>query len=359
MKIMTQWRFLPIVAGCLLLGLASGCTTAPKTANKYTFFPPSPDVPRIQFLTSFASDTDLGRHGSFADWLTGEQKTANPLVKPYGLAVHDGNVFVCDTVANVIEVFNMRKNRAAIFAPEGEGKMRLPQNISIDQDGTRYVADTGRAQVLIYGPDGTFMEALGKKDEMKPTDVAITANRLYITDLINHCVKVYSKVDHKLLFAIPLDAKSGEGKLFSPTNLAVDQNNGRLLVSDLGGNVVQVYDLDGKFLRTIGGAGVAAGRFARPKGVAVDRQGLTYVVDAATQVVQIFDTEGRLLLFFAQAGASTQGEVILPAVVKVDYDNIGYFQKFIAPGHQCDYLIFVTSQFGGQKVSVYGFLKQK
>ena len=109
----------------------------------------------------------------------------------------------------------------------------------------------------------------------------------------------------------------------------------------------------------IGHAGVAPGMFARPKGVAVDRQGLAYVVDAATQVVQIFDTEGRLLLFFAQAGASAQGEVVLPATVKVDYDNISYFQKFVAPGRQLDYLIFVTSQFGGQKVSVYGFLKQK
>jgi hypothetical protein len=99
--------------------------------------------------------------------------------------------------------------------------------------------------------------------------------------------------------------------------------------------------------------------FARPKGVAVDRQGITYVVDAATQVVQLFDMQGRLLLYFAQAGASAQGDVVLPAVVKVDYDNVSYFQKYVAPGRQCDYLIFVTSQFGGQKVSVYGFLKQK
>ena len=122
--------------------------------------------------------------------------------------------------------------------------------------------------------------------------------------------------------------------------------------------MVQVYDLEGKYLRTIGRQGVAAGLFARPKGVAVDRQGLAYVVDAATQVVQIFDTEGRLLLFFGQAGASTQGEVILPAAVKVDYDNLSYFQKYVAPGYQCEYLILVTSQYGGQKVSVYGFLKK-
>jgi DNA-binding beta-propeller fold protein YncE len=172
-------------------------------------------------------------------------------------------------------------------------------------------------------------------------------------------VKVFNKADRSFLFSIPADNKTAKGKLLSPTNLALDEEQGRLLISDTGGNCVQIYDLDGNYIRGIGHAGVAPGMFARPKGIAVDRQGLIYVVDAATQVVQIFDMEGRLLLFFGQAGASTQGEVILPAAVKVDYDSVGYFQKFLTPGKQCEYLIYVTSQFGGQKVTVYGFLKQK
>jgi DNA-binding beta-propeller fold protein YncE len=366
MNTIVRWRLFPLAAGCLLLALLAGCSTASKnTPKKYTYFPPSPDDPRIQFLTTFESDADLGRTRSFLDYIIGERKSSDPLIKPYGLAVQDGKVFVCDTVAEVIQVFDFKAKRASTFAPQGEGKLRLPINISIDRDGTRYVADSGRAQVLVYSADGTFLEAIGKRDELKPTDVAISPDRLYITDLSNHCVRVYSKADRKILFVIPREAQDAKdtnvvkGRLLSPTNLALDQQGNRLLVSDTGGNAVQIYDLDGKFLRSIGSSGVAPGRFARPKGVAVDRQGLAYVVDAATQVVQIFDTEGRLLLFFAQAGASTQGEVILPASVKVDYDNIGYFQKFLAPGRECDYLIFVTSQFGGQKVSVYGFLKQK
>jgi DNA-binding beta-propeller fold protein YncE len=338
--------------------LLSGCTTAKKVEKKtYTFFPPAPDEPRIQFLTAFESEANLGRTHRFIDFIIGEQKPKAPLVKPYGLAVHDGKIFVCDTVVDNIQVFDMKTKRVSIFAPQGEGKLRLPINITVDQDGTRYVADTGREQVLIYGPDGAFITAMGRKDEMKPSDVAVTADRLYVTDLKHHAVNVFSKADRKLLFTIPLDPNAKEGKLFQPTNLALDKG-GRLLVSDTGGNVVQVYDLDGKFLKTIGRQGVAPGMFARPKGVAVDRSGLAYVVDAATQVVQIFDAEGRLLLFFGQAGASTRGEVVLPAAVKVDYDNVSYFEKYVAPGYQCDYLIFVTSQFGGQKVSVYGFLKK-
>jgi DNA-binding beta-propeller fold protein YncE len=358
MKTMIQRRLPALMAACLALGLAAGCATKSAAPKTYTFFPPSPDDPRIQFLTEFNSDSDLGRGQNFADFITGVKTTTDPLVKPYGLATHDGKVFVCDTVTDKILVFDLKARRAAYFDPPGEGKLRLPINISIDHDGTRYVADTGRAQVLIYRPDGTFLAAMGKKDEMKPSDVAISADRLYIADLLNHCVKVYSKADRKFLFSMPADTSRKEGRLLSPTNLALDQEHNRLLVSDTGGNAVQVYDLEGNYLRSIGHAGVAPGMFARPKGVAVDRQGIAYVVDAATQVVQLFDPEGRLLMYFAQAGASTQGEVVLPAVVKVDYDDLGYFQKFAAPGRRLDYLIFVTSQFGSQKVSVYGFLKQ-
>ena len=359
LKILIKWRALMLGGGCLGLALLAGCSTPTSPApRKFTFFPSPPDEPRIQFLTAFAGDAQMGRSRSFADFITGEQKTANPLVKPYGLAVHGGKIFVCDTVAHNIEVFDLQKKRATYFEPQGEGKLRLPINISVDADGTRYVADTGREQVMIYGKDGTFVTAMGKRDEMKPSDVAITADRLYLTDLKNHAVRVFNKADRKLLFTIPLDEKNEKEKLFSPTNLALDQTGKRLLVSDTGANRVQIYDLDGKYIRTIGQQGVGAGMFARPKGVAADRAGLAYVVDAATQVVQVFDAEGRLLLFFGQAGASTRGEVVLPAAVKVDYDHVSYFQKYVAPGYQCEYLILVTSQFGGQKVSVYGFLKK-
>lgn len=360
MKTLNFSRAVLLAAAALSLAVA-GCSTPKKAETRpYTFFPSAPDEPRIQFLTAFDSSAAVGRSRKFMDFIAGEPPRQPPLVKPYGLAVHDGKVFVCDTVAYVIQVFDFKNRQASVFAPKGEGKFQLPINLTIDPaNGTRYVADSGREQVLIYDALGSFQSAIGKKDEMRPTDVAVGTNRLYITDLKHHAVRVYDKAGQNFLFTIPADpaATNDPGRLFQPANLALD-DQGHLFVSDIGGNRVQIYDLDGKFIRSIGRQGVAPGLFARPKGIAADRDGHVYVVDAATQVVQIFDLEGRLLLFFGLAGATTQGEVVLPAAVEVDYDNIGLFQKFVAPGYQCDYLIFVTSQFGGQKVSVYGFLKK-
>jgi sugar lactone lactonase YvrE len=346
---------LPVMAG--LLAVLSGCATKPPAKVTYTFFPKPPDEPRVQYLATFSSDADLGGRSKFADFITGKPKAENPIIKPYGLALKDGQLLVCDTMRSAIQVLDLAKKSAHYFAPHGEGGLQVPINITIDTDGLRYVADTGRGQVLIFrGED--FADAIGKKDEMTPCDVAITSNRLYIADLKGHQVRVYSKAERKLLFTIPRDPNAAPGKLFSPTNLALDPQ-GRLLVSDTGAFAVRVYDLEGNYLNSVGQQGVAPGLFARPKGIAADRAGLIYVADAATQVVQIFNPEGKLLMFFGQPESTLQGDLHLPAAVKIDYENVGLFEDRVAPGYQCDHLILVTSQVGPNKVNVYGFVSKK
>ena len=354
-------KFSPILVllvGSLLLPLwLGGCATKPAKPATYTFFPPPPDEPRIQYLATYSSSGDLGSGSKFADFITGRPKEQSIVVKPYGVGMNNGSIYVCDTMSSACEVFDLAKKRAHYFAPRGEGRLQVPINITFDQDGTRYVADTGRAQVLIFRNDD-YVSALGTKDEMSPCDVALTTNRIYVADIKGHGVRVYDKFNHSLLFTIPLDPKKPESKLFAPTNLALDPN-GRLLVSDTGAFAVKVFDLDGNYITTIGQQGVAPGLFARPKGIAVDHQGLIYVVDASTQLVQLFNPEGKLLMFFGQPESSVQGDLHLPAGVAVDYDNVGLFQSKLAPGFKCDYLILVTSQVGLNKVNVYGFVTKK
>ncbi len=48
--------------------------------------------------------------------------------------------------------------------------------------------------------------------------------------------------------------------------------------------------------------GDGPGRFARPKGIAVDGDGHIWVVDEVQSRVQVFDREGRLLIYFGEQG---------------------------------------------------------
>ena len=346
-----------ILIDMALIGFIAGCATKPTTKTDYIFFPPPPDEPRIQFLTSFGSESDLSGQSKFSSFVVGEERIQRPIWKPYGVTSVKGKLFVCDTQPKNVSIIDLVKRKMAYLKPEGRGVFKMPINVAVDKDGTRYITDTVRGQVLIYDRENRFVGELGKAGEMKPCGIVIAEERFYVSDLSNHCVRVYSKTDRKVLFTIPSDANDPKSTLFSPTNLALDEQ-GRLYVSDSGAFAVKIFDKDGNYLRTVGEVGLKPGRFGLPKGIGVDRENRVYVVDAATAVVQMFDAEGRLLMYFGEPQSSGRAGLYLPAGLAIDYENAGLFQKFSAPGYQIDFLIYVINQAGAQKVSVFGFMRK-
>jgi DNA-binding beta-propeller fold protein YncE len=146
---------------------------------------------------------------------------------------------------------------------------------------------------------------------------------------------------------------SKAGQLFQPTNLTLAPD-GSLYVVDTGNFRIQQFSPDGEFIRAFGRIGTGAGTFSRPKGIALDHGGRFYVVDAAFENVQILDQTGAALMFFGAPGGE-RDSINLPTVVKIDYDNVEYFQEFVADGFDVEYLVIVASQFGLNKVVVFGF----
>lgn len=350
----------------LLLALAGCQSAAPEEKKSAVFYPLPPEPPRLQLLASYSSEQDLGREVSkFEAYVVGGQISKKTISKPYGVALRGAKLYVCDLGLGAIDILDLKDRSFRYFTPAGEGKMVTPVNLAVDHDGTRYVADTTRGQVLIFGADDQYLGAIGAKavpgdaappEAFKPTDVLVAGNRLFISDLKSHSVQVYDKIKRERLFTVPNDPAKADAhsRLFSPVNIALDMQ-GRLYVSDLGAFRVQQYDADGRYLRTFGlGAGDKPGEFSRPKGVAVDRDGRVYVVDAGSQVVQIFDHEGRLLLFFGEMRDKTPG-LDLPAKIIIDYEHVGLFQPYAAPGFHLEYVVLVTCQYGDRKVNVYGF----
>lgn len=317
------------------------------------FYPSLPDLPRLQLLTTLTGEQDLHPPtSSFAKFILGDDDKSRQLVQPYGAAMHAGRLYVVDTGAAGVAVFDFTKKRVSYLAGAANGQLRRPINIRIDADGTKYITDTGRDQVLVYDGADRFVAAYGKEGQFRPTDVAIGQDRLYVTDVLHHQVHVLDKRTGKPLFSFG-KAGSGEGELFHPTNIVFGPE-GDLYVSDTSNFRIQRFNPDGKPVRSYGAVGSTPGSFARPKGLALDRTGRLYVADAAFENVQIFDDKGKLLLFFGQAGEPA-ARMHLPAGVSIDYDNVEMFKKDADPNFQIEYLVLVTSQFGPNKVDVYGF----
>ncbi len=353
----TEFRIAVACAVATFLCFLAGCATKPARNKEHVFFPPPPDEPKIQFLTGFGSESDLDEGSKFTSFVIGTEKVTRPIWKPYGIAVTKGIVYVCDTQAANLGIVDLNRRKIHYIRPGGREAMQTPINVAVDAAGNRYVTDTKRGQVLIYNKEDQRVGELGKQGEMKPCGIFVAGDRLYVTDLLSHSVRVYSVAGRQLLLTVPRDPKDEKSKLHSPTNISVDKD-GRIYVSDTGGFTTKLYDAEGNHIRTVGELGLNLGSFALPKGIAVDRERRMYVVDAATAVVQIFDDAGRLLMFFGEPKSSGPAGLYLPAGIAVDYENLTLFQKYVAPGFKLEHLIFVTNQAGSQKVSVYGFVRK-
>lgn len=327
---------------------------APAADEEYLFYPSPPDAPRLQFLVSFSSALDVSTENSkFRDFVFGGKENEGHLVnKPYGADVYDGSVFVIDTRGNGWAVFDLANRKSRMVRPSGGGSLKKPLNITIDTDGTRYVTDSERGQVLVYDQRDRFLHAFGEPGQFKPVDVAIAGERLYITDISHHQVHALDKQSGEVLLTFG-EAGSEPGQLFHPTNIAVAPD-GSLYVVDTSNFRVQQFAQDGEFIRAFGTPGSAPGTFSRPKGIAIDRDGFVYVVDSAFENVQILDQLGGALMFFGGPG-SARDSINLPTVVKIDYENVSYFEKYAAPNFDIEYLVLVASQFGVNKIAVFGF----
>jgi DNA-binding beta-propeller fold protein YncE len=343
----TFTRMARLVAVAALAAVA-GCatqTTAPKAESKpAVFYPERPDPPRVQYLTSLSSARDVAQRGGFADFVAGKEQSEDRLKRPYGATLYRGKLYVADSRAGGVAVFDLVARRFYVIEGSGAGRLKRPINVTIDSDGTKYVTDLGREEVVVFDANERYVRSYGTKGQFRPVDTLVIGNRLYVTDLQHNEVQVLDKQSGKVL------QKFGTGELAQPTNLAASPE-GDIYVVETGEFRVSRFTSEGKLVKRFGEVGQVHGTFVRPKGIAVDRAGRVYVGDSAFQNVQIFDRQAQVLMAF---GADVLN---VPAGVSIDYDNVELFRPYAAPGFDIEYVILVVSQFDPDKVDVFGFGK--
>jgi DNA-binding beta-propeller fold protein YncE len=333
----------------------AACATPARQRGPAVFFPGPPALPRVQHLVSFNGLRDIEEQSGFERFVIGEKQNLQ-LDKPYGVAIHDGKIYVCDTNTTVVVLDLAKKRYGSMPGAIGAGKLLQPVNITIERDGTKYVSDPLRGQVVVFDAKDQFVRAIGEPGDWKPVDAAPFEDRLYVVDNEHAVVRVFDKRTGAPIRTIG-DAKEANQRLVRPANLAFSPD-GDLYVSDMGRFQVVKFDRDGHFKSAVGKLGDSVGHFARPKGIAVDPSGNLLAVDAAFNNVQVFNRDGRLLMFFGDGGDQAGG-LLLPAQVTIDRDNIKYFADDLDPAFEAEYLILVTSQFGPKKVNVYAFGKER
>ena len=339
--------------------LLTACATQKELPKGPFFFPPPPDEPRIQFLTGFGDSSVIETPSSFAIVLAGTQKRDDiiTLTKPRGIAAYRQNIYVSDTINETVYRINLvTKKFEALKGDAGSVKLKKPVELTVDEEGKLYVVDSSRKEILVYTAEGDFLRIMGKSLDMKPVAVAVDRQYLYVLDIAHNSIKILDKNRGDLINEIGTGT-SEVSALALPVGITLDKE-GLIYTTNVGSGKVLKFDRDGHNLLSFGKIGDGFGMFTRPKGIAVSDDGIMYIVDAGFQHVQLYSPEGKLLMFLGNPGLP-RGSLNLPAGIFITRDNIEYFRQYADPTFEIDYLIYVVSQQGDDKINIYGFGHQK
>ena len=192
---------------------------------------------------------------------------------PFGVAVGaDGTIYIADAgdaqriraVSPGGRVFTLAGGERGFADGRGaDARFDTPSGLTIDANGTLYVADTGNNAIRRITPDGAVSTVAGD---------SVAGDR---------------------------DGPGPQARFNGPIGVAVDRL-GRIIVADTYNDRIRTIDLDGTVhtlagSRTGGVDGAAPeARFHTPSGVTVDASGNIHVADTGNGVLRTIDSAGRV-----------------------------------------------------------------
>ena len=127
--------------------------------------------------------------------------------------------------------------------------LEKPFRLTLARDGRMVVCDRVDDTVKVLSPDGTqLILTIRDSDHARPFYAVSHQDIFVVSYYLKDNVKVFSK-DGVFLYSIGTPG-SGDGQLGHPAALAVDRFS-NLVVCDAGNKRLQIFTLDGKFVRTI------------------------------------------------------------------------------------------------------------
>jgi DNA-binding beta-propeller fold protein YncE len=190
-------------------------------------------------------------------------------------------------------------------------KMGAPSSVAFDERGHMLVFNRGEHPILEFDAQGVFVRSLGEGRYVRPHGMRLDPQgNIWTTDVNGHTVTKMSATGDVLLTlgtrgqSGNWDEAAGTHLLFEPADIAFGPNGDVFVVQGHGrgeGRVLR-FEKSGRLLKSWGGKGSAQGQFDQPHSILVDRQGLVYVADRENRRVQIFDVDGRFIKSWKFAG---------------------------------------------------------
>jgi DNA-binding beta-propeller fold protein YncE len=194
----------------------------------------------------FVADSGLASVIAFDDGGKLLFQITNGLQRPAGVAIASNRLFVVDSQAQGIFIYDLQGRPVGQFGRRGagDGGFNFPTHISADAAGNLLVTDSMNSRIQVFDSQGKFLRQFGS-----------------IGDTPGH----FSR----------------------PKGVAAD-SFGHLYILDANFDNVQVFDPAGRLLMDLGQAGQQPGEFWLPNGIAIGRDNEIYITDSYNRRIQVF-----------------------------------------------------------------------
>lgn len=204
--------------------------------------------------------------------------------------------------------------------PENRPEIVRPYSTTLDSMGRLLIADPGQHGVHIYDFEKhkyQFLKGPRGRELSSPIDVVCDRNDdIYVSDSLRALIYVF---DVRGKFLRTIGGASSDSRLLRPTGMALDPKVRRLYVTDTLRHQVVVFGLDGSLVRAIGKRGSGPGEFNFPTALAISA-GRLYIVDSMNFRIQALTPEGDYLGSFGKLGSQT-GTLNRPKGIAADTEG--------------------------------------
>lgn len=226
----------------------------------------------------------------------GEGTLPGQFNKPRGIAVDKkGFIYVADCFNARVQKFDPEGNFVLSMGSrgEGEGQLKEPNGVAVDEAGNVYATDSLNHKMLKFDATGKFVKEWTKPaiDFYGPRDLEFGPNKkLYIIDQGHTNITTFDPATETFTVAWG-SAGTGEGQFNEASGIGIGA--GMVIVTDRDNHRMQIFDLEGKFVRQWPILDWDRGHY--PDAVYDDVTKQIYISDGKTNEILVFDTEGRQL----------------------------------------------------------------
>lgn len=206
----------------------------------------------------------------------------------------DGRLAIADSGNDRVVVLKAPLPETAPILPGAKSLPRVAldppiptpaMDVAVGDNGVIFALGAQGAGVKAYTRRGAQKFSINPETPGKGSRIAAGGGRIYVTDLQNDGVTVYSQENGKLLFKFGKKGKN-TGEFNAPGGIAVAA---KVFVADTGNDRVQVFSLDGVYLNSL-----TDEPLKKPSDVAVGPGGKVYVADAGNKRILRLNAKGGL-----------------------------------------------------------------